>query len=92
MNSNFMQEGYKFMGSEQVANSQVAKLLEQIELSYLAARRALCSPAIMAPHEFIQRRMEEIEIGREKIAALVGGDFTATDLVVKRLAKIEEES
>lgn len=37
--------------------SEVKRLLEEIEASYQAARRALTSPAIMAKHEFIQRRM-----------------------------------
>ncbi len=71
--------------------SEITKLLETITLSYEAAQRAFTSPAIMAKHEFIQRRMEEIEIGREKIAELVGDELKATDLVVKRLAEIEEQ-
>ena len=72
-------------------SSEIKKLLEEITLSYQAAQRALTSPAIMAPHEFIQKRMEEIERGREKVAALVGDELTATDMVVKRLAEIEEQ-
>ena len=72
--------------------SEVKRLLAEIESSYLAARRALTSPAIMAPHAFIQRRMEEIEIAHQKISVLVGNELTATDLVVKKLAEIEEKS
>jgi hypothetical protein len=71
--------------------TELARLMEQITLSYQAAQRALTSPAIMAPHEFIQRRMEEIEIGREKLCSLVGDELRATDLVVRRLAEIEEQ-
>jgi hypothetical protein len=71
--------------------TEIMRVMEQIELSYQAAQRAFTSPAIMAKHEFIQRRMEEIEIGREKIAALVGDELKSTDLVVKRLAEIEEQ-
>ncbi len=71
--------------------NEIKRLLEQIELSYQAAQRALTSPAIMAPHEFIQKRMEEIEMAREKISVLVGDEYTATDMVVKRLAMLEEQ-
>ena len=46
----------------------------------------------MAPHAFIQQRMEEIEIAHQKISVLVGNELTATDLVVKKLAEIEEKS
>ncbi len=70
--------------------SEIARLLEQIDLSYQAAQRALTSPSIMAPHEFIQKRMEEIELAREKISVIVGDEFTATDMVVRRLAMLEE--
>lgn len=71
--------------------SEVKRLLEQIELSYQAAQRALNSPSIIAPHEFINKRMEEIAIGQEKIAAIVGDELTATDMIVRRLAEIEEQ-
>ena len=71
--------------------SEIKRLLEEITLSYQAAQRALSSPSIMAKHEFIQKRMEAIEIGRERIASIVGDEFKATDLVVKRLAEIEEQ-
>ena len=49
-----------------MAESEVKRILEQITWSYEAARRALTSPAIMAPHAFINRRMEEIESARNK--------------------------
>ena len=71
--------------------SELQRLLEQIESSYQAAQHALTSFAIMAPHEFIQRRMEEIEIAHEKIAKLVGNEFKATDMVVRALADLEEK-
>ena len=74
-----------------MAGSEVAKLLERITLSYQAAQRALTSPAIMAKHEFIQKRMEEIEIARDKITKLVGNEFKATDMVVSTLAMAEEK-
>jgi hypothetical protein len=71
--------------------SEIKRLLEQIERSYEAAQRALTSPSIMAPHEFIQKRMEEIELAREKISVIVGNEFMATDMVVRRLAALEEK-
>lgn len=74
-----------------MATSEVRNLLEQIERSYEAAQRALTSPSIMAPHEFISKRMEEIEIARGKISVIVGDEFEATDMVVKRLALLEEK-
>ena len=45
----------------------------------------------MAPHGFINKRMEEIEVAREKISGIVGDEFRATDLVVKTLAVLEGE-
>jgi hypothetical protein len=71
--------------------SEVKDLLERIERSYEAAQRALNSPSIMAPHEFITRRMEEIEIARGQISVIVGDEFKATDMVVRRLAALEGE-
>lgn len=70
--------------------SELKQLLEQITRSYEAAQRALSSPTIMAPHQFINKRMEEIEIVHAKIKDLVGDEFKATDLVVRHLAMIDE--
>lgn len=72
--------------------SELQQLLKQIESSYQAARRALTSPAIMAPHEFITKRMEEISMNRDKIAQLIGDEFKATDMVVQKLAEVEGRS
>ena len=74
-----------------MAGSDIAKLLERITLSYQAAQRALTSPAIMAKHEFIQKRMEEIEIARDTLTKLVGDEYKATDMVVSTLAMAEEK-
>jgi hypothetical protein len=86
-----MEESEATLLSSKENASELARVMEHIALSYQAAQRAFTSPAIMAPHEFIQKRMEEIERGREKIATLVGDELKATDLVVKRLAEIEEQ-
>lgn len=71
--------------------SELRQLLDHITRSYEAAQRALTSPAIMARHEFIQKRMEEIEMAHDKVKHLVGDEFRATDLVVKQLAAVEDQ-
>jgi hypothetical protein len=86
-----MEESNSTLLSSKENASELACLMEHIALSYQAAQRALTSPAIMAKHEFIQKRMEEIELGREMIAVLVGDELKATDLVVRKLAEIEEQ-
>jgi hypothetical protein len=73
-----------------MAKSEVKRLLEEITLHYEAATRALTSPSIMAPHEFIQKRMEEIEIIRNKITGILGDEFAATEAVVKQISMIDE--
>ena len=45
----------------------------------------------MAKHEFIQKRMEEIEIARDTLTKLVGDEYKATDMVVSTLAMAEEK-
>lgn len=70
--------------------SEVKRLLEQIEQAYIAAQRALTSPSIMAPHEFITKRMEEIEIKRDELSKVIGDDFKATEMIVKRIEQIKE--
>ena len=52
--------------------SEVARLLEQIRLSYESAQLALRGPAIVAPHEFITQRMENMEKNRAALADIVG--------------------
>lgn len=41
-------------------NSEIARLRQQIAVEYEAAERALHSPTITAPHEFITKRMERM--------------------------------
>jgi hypothetical protein len=72
--------------------SEIKGLLEQIEKSYGAAQRALLSPTIMAPQEFIQVRMDEIILACKRVAEIVGDEFVATDIVVKHLAMLEERN
>jgi len=42
------------------SRSEVAKLREDIRLSYEAAQRALNDPAMVGRHDFIQKREENI--------------------------------
>ncbi len=63
-------------------HSEVARLLQQIALEYEAAQRGLVGPAIVANHESITRRMENIEAYREQLAQHVGIE-RATQLVVE---------
>lgn len=62
--------------------SEVARLLQQIALEYEAAQRGLVGTAIVANHEFITRRMENIEICHEQLAHHVGLE-KATQLVAE---------
>src|SRR5215469_11240070 len=59
---------------EAASMSEIKHLLEQITLSYEAAQRALTSPSIMAKHAFIQKRMEEIEIARDRLTTVLGDE------------------
>ncbi|MBV9228372.1 MAG: hypothetical protein JOZ18_03590 [Chloroflexi bacterium] len=64
--------------------SEVARLLESIRLSYEAAQRAMTQPAITAPHEFITKRMEHVQAVHSQLKTLVG-EQEATKLVVEAL-------
>lgn len=52
--------------------SEVARLRRQIELEYEAAQRALTSPAIIARHDFITQRMENMSRYMSQLVELVG--------------------
>ncbi|HLQ28612.1 MAG TPA: hypothetical protein VK140_05175 [Ktedonobacteraceae bacterium] len=52
--------------------SEVARLLEQIELEYQAAQRALTGLAIVSRHAFITARMENMEAHHQALEQLVG--------------------
>ena len=64
--------------------SEVARLLEQIRLSYESAQLALRGPAIVAKHEFITKRMENMEEASAARADIVGSD-EAMKLVTETL-------
>lgn len=52
--------------------SEIARLIQQIELEYEAAQRGLGGLAITAKHAFITARMERIGTCHETLKELVG--------------------
>jgi hypothetical protein len=52
--------------------SEVARLREQIRLEYEASKRALIDLSIIAPHQFITKRMERIELLRKELILEAG--------------------
>ncbi len=56
--------------------SEIARLLNQIEVEYVAAQHGLTGFAESAKHEFITARLENIGQLHESLRALVGDDAT----------------
>jgi hypothetical protein len=54
--------------------SQVALLRQRIEDEYTAAQQALYAPAMVAKHEYISKRMENMQQAHEELKTLVGAD------------------
>ncbi|HYT27579.1 MAG TPA: hypothetical protein VEL72_01055 [Ktedonobacteraceae bacterium] len=54
--------------------SEVARLMQEIELAYEAAQLALTGIAITARHDFINARQEHIALCHEDLKKLVGED------------------
>ena len=65
-------------------NSEVAQLLEHIRLSCEAAKRGMEGTAITARHDFISKRMEDIQAAHQQLQTMVG-ENEATRLVVETL-------
>lgn len=67
--------------------SEVARLLRQIEQEYEAAQRGLSGLAFgVSQHEFITAKMERIQQSQEALGQLVG-KWQATKLVAETLEK-----
>jgi tRNA splicing ligase len=67
--------------------SEVARVLEQIELEYQAAHRGLYGLAFgTAKHQFITARMEQMGKLHEKLQTMVGEE-QAVKLLVETLEK-----
>lgn len=58
--------------SERENQSEVARLMQEIELAYEAAQLALTGLAITARHDFINARQEHIALCHEDLKKLVG--------------------
>lgn len=68
-----------------MSESEVARLMRQIEAEYVAAERGLHGLALgTAQHEFITQRMENMEGCRKQLAVLVG-DQHATELTAQAI-------
>ena len=71
--------------SEQKPGSEVARLLQQIELEYQAAHHALYGlSAGGSKHEFITKKMERLGTLHQELKTLVGAD-QATPLFASAL-------
>lgn len=70
-------------------NSEVAQLLESIRLSYESAHLALHGPAIVGRHEFISKRLENMQQDHERLRAIVGNE--AIKLIAETLENVPEE-
>ena len=76
------------MRYQQSNQSDVARLLNQIEDEYLAAQRGLTGFAASATHAAITTRMENIGRLHEDLRAIVGDD--AIRLLAERIKALPE--
>ena len=67
-----------------MSNSEVARLLHEIEITYEAAQRGCSGYAAVARHEFICAQMQRIEDYHASLQQLVG-EQTALELLVTTL-------
>ncbi|QBD75202.1 hypothetical protein EPA93_04010 [Ktedonosporobacter rubrisoli] len=65
-------------------NSEVARLLENIRLSYESAYLAMHGPAIVGRHEIITRKMENMQKDQAQLQTIVG-EQEANRLVAETL-------
>jgi hypothetical protein len=75
---------FRGLGAIILSNSEVARIREQYELEYQAARRGLEGIAIVAPHCFVTKRMEQmwdhfqrlvIEVGQTEAHRIIFGEL-----------------
>jgi hypothetical protein len=72
--------------------SEVRKLLETIDLEHQAAQRALYGfMQGTAQHDFITKRLENIDRMRERMIDIIGNEDEANQLVMRQMDKPEEE-
>lgn len=68
--------------------SEVARILQQIETEYIAAQRGLIGIAQSARHAAINARMEHMGLLHKDLCAIVGDD--AIRLIAERLEVIPD--
>lgn len=68
--------------------SEVRRLLQQIEQEYQSAQAALTGYAITAQHEFITARLENLSRAHNHLQQLVGAD--ATRLMIECIEALPE--
>ncbi len=73
-----------------MGNSEVARLLQQIDMEYEAAQRGLEGMAITARHDFITARMENIAQHHRSLAQLIDIDEVRA-LILGQSAQEKEE-
>ena len=69
--------------------SEVARLLQQIEMEYEAAKRGLEVYAIVSKHEFITARYDQAGMYQEQLARVIG-EKQASDLVCSLYIEVFE--
>ncbi len=74
-----------------MAQSEVARLRQQMTLEYQAAQRALESVAMTAQHVFITKRMENMSAMRDELARQVGEE-AATRMLCEACGTGETEN
>jgi hypothetical protein len=68
-----------------MSKSEVARLLQQIDLEYEAAQRGLTGLASgTATHEFINAKIERVSVLHDELSTLVGRD-EATRLIAETI-------
>jgi hypothetical protein len=74
--------------------SEVARLLQQIEMEYEAAKRGLEGYAIVSKHEFITARYNQAGVYQNELAKVIGekqASALAYDLYVEVFEKPSEK-
>ena len=70
-------------------SSDVARFREQYELEYQAAKQGLEGLAMVASHQFITKRMENMQQAHATLQTIVGTE-EAIRLVVQTLENVQE--
>jgi hypothetical protein len=76
------------MTTPQGSQSDVQRLLAEIDINYTAAQLGLSGLALgTSMHSFISARMERIENARRELVQLVGDEDAASRLVIEQMNK-----